>query len=89
VEGRPQELIARYAGKNVVEVENPNPLLREYVIANAIEHDDLERRMVLYSPEGSDLDRTVRDEFCNDKCIYRNSTLEDVFLRLTGRELRE
>ena len=89
VEGRPQELITRYAGKNVVEVENQNPLLREYVIANAIEHDDLERRMVLYSPEGSDLDRTVRDEFCNDKCIYRNSTLEDVFLRLTGRELRE
>ena len=89
VEGPPQELIARYAGKNVIEVENPNHRLREYVIANRIEHDDLERRMVLYGPEGSDLDRTVRDEFCNDKCIYRNSTLEDVFLRLTGRELRE
>ena len=89
VEGRPQELIARYAGKNVIEVENPNQQLREYVIANHIEHDDLERHMVLYGPEGSDLDRTVRNKFCDDKCIYRNSTLEDVFLRLTGRELRE
>jgi len=89
VEGRPQELIARYAGKNVIEVENPNQQLREYVIANHIEHDDLERRILLYGPEGSDLDRTVRDNFCNGKCIYRNSTLEDVFLRLTGRELRE
>lgn len=89
VEGSPQELIIRYAGKNVVEVEGPDQELRNYVSANHIEHDDLGRRMVLYSPEGSDLNHTVRDRFCTEKCIYRNSTLEDVFLRLTGRELRE
>jgi lipooligosaccharide transport system ATP-binding protein len=89
VEGSPQELIIRYAGRNVVEVEGPDQELRNYVSANHIEHDDLGRRMVLYSPEGSDLNHTVRDRFCTEKCIYRNSTLEDVFLRLTGRELRE
>lgn len=89
VEGSPQELIIRYAGKNVVEVEGPDQELRNYVSANHIEHDDLGRRMVLYSPEGSDLNHTVRDRFCTEKCTYRNSTLEDVFLRLTGRELRE
>jgi lipooligosaccharide transport system ATP-binding protein len=89
VEGRPQELITRYAGRNVVEVQDPGRKLREFVNANQIEHDDLGRRIVLYSPEGSDLNDTVRNQFCNDKCIYRNSTLEDVFLRLTGRELRE
>jgi lipooligosaccharide transport system ATP-binding protein len=89
VEGRPTELIARYAGTNVVEVEGPGQELREYVKTHHIEHDDLGRRMVLYSPEGSDLNNIVRDRFCTDKCIYRNSTLEDVFLRLTGRELRE
>jgi lipooligosaccharide transport system ATP-binding protein len=89
VEGRPQELIARYAGTNVVEVEDAGQELREYVKLNRIEHDDLGRRMVLYCPDGSDLDKTVRERFCTAKCIYRNSTLEDVFLRLTGRELRE
>ena len=89
VEGRPPELVARYAGTNVVEVEGPDQELREYVKTHHIEHDDLGRRMVLYSPEGSDLNNIVRDRFCTDKCIYRNSTLEDVFLRLTGRELRE
>ncbi len=89
VEGRPRELIARYAGTNVVEVEGPGQELREYVKSHHIEHDDLGRRIVLYSPEGSDLNNIVRDRFCADKCIYRNSTLEDVFLRLTGRELRE
>ena len=89
VEGRPRELIANYAGTNVVEVEDAGQELREYVKLNHIEHDDLGRRMVLYCPDGSDLDHTVRERFCTAKCIYRNSTLEDVFLRLTGRELRE
>jgi lipooligosaccharide transport system ATP-binding protein len=89
VEGRPQELIAHYAGTHVIEVEDAGPELREYVKRNQIEYDDLGRRLVLYCPDGSDLDQTVRQQFCAAKCIYRNSTLEDVFLRLTGRELRE
>ena len=89
VEGRPQELIAHYTGTHVVEVENADQHLRQFAKLNHIEHDDLGRRMVLYCPDGSDLDRTIRERFCTAKCIYRNSTLEDVFLRLTGRELRE
>ena len=89
VEGRPQELIALYAGTNVIEIESAGEELREYVRRIHIEHDDLGRRMVLYCPDGSDLDKTIRERFCTAKCIYRNSTLEDVFLRLTGRELRE
>ena len=89
VEGRPQELITHYAGQNVVEVEGPGEALREYVKANQIEHDDLGRRLVVYCPDGSDIDKAIRERFCTIKCTYRNSTLEDVFLRLTGRELRE
>jgi len=89
VEGRPQELIAHHAGTHVVEVEDAGQELREFAKRNHVEHDDLGRRMVLYCPDGSDLDKTIRERFCAAKCIYRNSTLEDVFLRLTGRELRE
>lgn len=89
VEGHPQELIARYAGTNVVEIEDATQELREFAKLNHIEHDDLGRRMVLYCPDGSDLDKIIKERFCAVKCIYRNSTLEDVFLRLTGRELRE
>lgn len=89
VEGHPQELIARYAGTNVVEIEDATQELREFAKLNHIEHDDLGRRMVLYCPDGSDLDKIIKERFCAVKCIYRNSTLEDVFLRFTGRELRE
>jgi lipooligosaccharide transport system ATP-binding protein len=89
VEGSPDELIGRHAGKNIIEIEGPDRALIEYVKTHNIEHDDLRRRLILYVPEGTDLNSTIRERFCNEKCIYRNSTLEDVFLRLTGRELRE
>jgi lipooligosaccharide transport system ATP-binding protein len=89
VDGSPEDLIDRYAGKNIIEIQGPDQALIEYVTEHAIEHDDLGRRLILYEPEGKGLNSTIREQFCNEKCIYRNSTLEDVFLRLTGRELRE
>ena len=89
VDGSPAELIARHAGSNAVEIEGPDQALRDYVKANHIEHDDLGDRLILYVPEEVELHNTIRDRFCSEKCIFRNSTLEDVFLRMTGRELRE
>jgi lipooligosaccharide transport system ATP-binding protein len=89
VDGNPAELIARHAGSSAVEIEGPEQALRDYVKENRIEHDDLGHRLILYVPEGIELHNTIRDRFCSEKCIFRNSTLEDVFLRMTGRELRE
>jgi hypothetical protein len=31
----------------------------------------------------------VSGRYCRDGCTLRTATLEDVFLKLTGRELRE
>ena len=89
VEGSPQALIDRHAGKNVIEIEGPDRSLKDFVLENKIEHDDLQKRLILYVPEGQGFNRIIREKYCSDKCTYRNSTLEDVFLRLTGRELRE
>ena len=89
VDGSPAELIARYAGSQVIEVEGTEPALLDYVKANRVEHDDLGDRVIIYTSEGSRSYKNIRDNFCSEKCVYRSSTLEDVFLRLTGRELRE
>ena len=89
VEGSPQSLIDRHAGKNIIEIEGPERALKDFVRENGIEHDDLQQRLIIYVTEGQDVDNTIRERYCSDKCTYRNSTLEDVFLRLTGRELRE
>ena len=87
VDGSPKALIERHAGSNIIEIEGPDQTLIEYIKENDIGYDDLGRRLILYETEEKDLNNTIRERFCNDKCIYRNSTLEDVFLRLTGREL--
>jgi lipooligosaccharide transport system ATP-binding protein len=89
VNGSPRELIARHAGTQVIEIEGPDQALRDYVQSNQIEHEDLGRRIILYTPEGDMHGSIIRKQFCTERCIFRNSTLEDVFLRLTGRELRE
>lgn len=89
VEGAPEALVARYAGADVVEIEDPDEALRRDVRENRLEHDDLGDRLLLYVSEGSSLLDVVRTRFCVRKCTWRRSTLEDVFLRLTGRELRE
>jgi lipooligosaccharide transport system ATP-binding protein len=89
VDGSPKDLIDRHVGKNIIEIEGPDQALIEYVKEHAIEHDDLGRRLILYEPEGKGLNNIIREQFCNEKCTYRNSSLEDVFLHLTGRELRE
>lgn len=89
VDGSPESLIEQHAGKHIIEIERPDQALIEYIRLHAVEHDDLGNRLILYEPEGKGLNSIIREQFCHEKCIYRNSTLEDVFLRLTGRELRE
>ncbi len=90
VEGSPQTLIARHTGGNVIEIAGHEDKVIDFVRQHGIEYDDLGDRLILYTPsDASDLNNTIIDRFCVDKCTYRNSTLEDVFLRLTGRELRE
>ncbi len=89
VDGSPEELILKHAGRNVIEIGGPDQTLREYLKAHQVPHDDLGQRVILYTPDGNDLSSSVRADFCHEKCTFRNGTLEDVFLRLTGRELRE
>jgi lipooligosaccharide transport system ATP-binding protein len=89
IDGRPRDLIDRHAGGQVIELQQPDAQLRDFVRQNKIQHDDLGARIILYMPENSDLADRIREDFCARQCTFRQSTLEDVFLRLTGRELRE
>ena len=51
--------------------------------------EDLGQRLILYSNDGETLYRDLLADHCHEGCMLRPATLEDVFLRLTGRELRE
>jgi lipooligosaccharide transport system ATP-binding protein len=49
----------------------------------------LGERVVIYTDSRGELEKEVRDRFCMESCLFRAGNLEDVFLRLTGRGLRE
>ncbi len=89
VEGGPEDLITRYAGRQVIEIEGADAPLRTYLSDHGAQMDDLGEKVIVYTTGGSDLHRAIQEEFCTERCTFRNGTLEDVFLRLTGRELRE
>ncbi len=89
VEGKPADLIRSHAGDHVVEIVNPGRDVKEFVNAHDFLHDALNHRMIIYGREADRLFEVIGDKFCGETCIKRMATLEDVFLRLTGRELRE
>lgn len=89
VEGNPADLIRQYAGHDVVEVSEPTDDLRSFIASQGLPHDDLGHRLIIYCDDRDRLYKEVSDRYCREGCIMRMATLEDVFLKLTGRELRE
>ncbi|MDI9634167.1 MAG: ATP-binding cassette domain-containing protein [Methanolinea sp.] len=88
VEGRPADLVRAYAGEEIVEAENaPGVLscLREEGCRFEVHGD-----MVQAFPERPrELAQRILSECNPGRVLVRRGTLEDVFLSLTGRELRE
>jgi lipooligosaccharide transport system ATP-binding protein len=89
VEGKPADLIRQYVGQDVIEVAEPDAALRAYVKARRLQHEDFGHRMIIYEGNGGSLYHEISKHYCREGCVLRMATLEDVFLKLTGRELRE
>ena len=90
-EGSPRELIERYSTREVVELRFGNDDLESYVgkldgIGERI--DTLPDRLLLYADDGDAAAGAVHArELRPSSVLVRRSTLEDVFLHLTGRTL--
>lgn len=89
VEGKPADLIRRYAGQDVIEVSEPTEPLRSFLSSKGLAYDDLGHRLIIYCHDRDRLYAEISSRYCREGCILRMATLEDVFLKLTGRELRE
>jgi lipooligosaccharide transport system ATP-binding protein len=88
--GVPHELIARYAGEDVLEVEYDGDMvekLRQELPGAQIEVFGEQVRVFINQPHGV-FERVVK-KFPDKNMTIRNANLEDVFLKLTGRKLRE
>jgi lipooligosaccharide transport system ATP-binding protein len=88
-QGSPQALISEYTGSNIIEVIEPEDDLRAFFRASGARQEDLGHRLIIYAENGHELYREICNRFTHKSCILRSATLEDVFLKLTGRELRE
>jgi lipooligosaccharide transport system ATP-binding protein len=89
VEGRPADLIRQYVGHDVIEVSDPGEPLRDFIKSQALDHEDFGHRLIIQGNHRNDLYQVIRQHYCQEGCVLRMATLEDVFLKLTGRELRE
>ncbi|MBU2228188.1 MAG: ABC transporter ATP-binding protein [Proteobacteria bacterium] len=89
VEGKPADLILRHVGRHVLEVVDPEEGLAAFLRERGVPGERFGHRLIVYVEDGSDLYREISERFCSGGCSMRMATLEDVFLRLTGRELRE
>jgi len=89
VEGKPDELIKKYVGQEVLEMGNPAEDLRDYLKTQELIYEDLGHRLIVYGQKGNRIFEKVGKDYCRGVCTMRTASLEDVFLKLTGRELRE
>jgi lipooligosaccharide transport system ATP-binding protein len=89
VEGEPMDLIRNHVGQDVIEVADPGDELRGYIRSESMAHEDLGHRLIIYGREGDKLFREISHEYCREGCLLRMATLEDVFLKITGRGLRD
>jgi lipooligosaccharide transport system ATP-binding protein len=90
-EGSPRDLITRYSTREVVELRFPVDTLESYPgkldgIGERVEQ--LPDRILLYADDGDAAAAAVHDrQLQPTSVLVRRSSLEDVFLHLTGRAL--
>jgi lipooligosaccharide transport system ATP-binding protein len=93
-EGRPSDLVRHHVGKEVLELRLDEGCDADRLVGSLdgrIQgHDLSERTLMLYADDAeSVLEGLDHDSFPTESALVRRATLEDVFLRLTGRSLRE
>ncbi len=92
-EGSPRQLIDEYAGKYVLELPDASPKTEEIVriLGSAIHSTESHNgTRLVFSRDALTAQRAlVEVGFPDGHALAREASLEDVFLRLTGRDLRE
>jgi lipooligosaccharide transport system ATP-binding protein len=89
LEGRPRDLIDQVIGTDVMEIDVPTDEMETYVKAKGWQYERTIDRMLIYTNEGQNVAADLKEHFAMSYYLIRNATLEDVFLRSTGRALVE
>jgi lipooligosaccharide transport system ATP-binding protein len=92
-EGTPASLIAAHVGRDVIEIatgDDPAAQARAVALCRPLggRVETIGDHVILYLNGDSD-PRSALAALAGEPHVHRRATLEDVFLKLTGRELRE
>jgi lipooligosaccharide transport system ATP-binding protein len=89
-QGAPAELVKKHVGEDVLEIDNDNKLVRtlkqEFPAARLETFGD---RIHVFTSQPRGVFQSFLEKFPSKNVTIRNSNLEDVFLKLTGKGLRD
>ena len=98
-QGSPQNLINRYFKRRAIDFLDPGLSEREVdsligSLDGRVEHEEDEGRFIIYSENTSETFARLMEFFKErgmniDDIVIRRASLEDVFLKLTGRGISE
>jgi len=87
--GAPRDLIKQFAGEDVLEVEYDESMVKQLkALLPDAEVEVFGDQVRIFAKEHGVLERVIK-QFPDKTMTIRNANLEDVFLKLTGRKLRE
>jgi len=87
-EGNPKDLVRKHVASNVVEAKNSSQVM-ECVKRHELHAEDAGDAVHIFTDEPKRTMSVLMTECKLETATVRESTLEDVFLKLTGRVLRE
>jgi lipooligosaccharide transport system ATP-binding protein len=88
-EGSPPELIRNLVGRNVIEISGYREDLEPFLKEKNVLYEKTPSRIIIFSKDSEHFFSEVSQKFCEAGCNLRMANLEDVFLKLTGRDLKE
>jgi len=88
VEGTPADLVRQHAGSEIIEIEKSESALA-CIRASGERFEETGDMILVHTESADDLAKSLFERCRPRKMLARPATLEDVFLKLTGRRLRD
>jgi lipooligosaccharide transport system ATP-binding protein len=88
-EGNPRDLIEKHVSSQVLEMIPPSDELLQIITNNGWTFERYADRIFVYTNDSAAVMAQIKGKVPLERSIIRNATLEDVFLKLTGRGLVE
>ena len=88
-QGTPRSLVEKHVASGVLEVQADNEVIEELKRMDSMVFDEIGGRVHIYTSEPEKTLAELQKRHEIKRSVIRDATLEDVFFRLTGRELRD